>query len=184
MADEPADLVKLRAAYEAEMKAATAPIRVRQIEKLQALLKTFTQRGELENAVAVRGELEKLQSTTGPTEGKTGVDATTAFRAAIAESTWQWERAGRPASRITFHANGTFTNPNWKGDFRWRISGERTLTLEGDTTGTTKMTFDPSFSTFEGPDFKTGDPIKGRRVAKSTSPASSGTPSGAFGEAR
>lgn len=182
-ADASADLAKLRASYEADVKIATAPIRARQIEKLQALLKSYTQKGDLNGAVAVREELASLQSVTGPTEGKTGVDATTAFRAALNETTWQWDHKGHPSSKLTFHADGTFTNPNWKGNFRWRISGDRIVTLDGDATGSTKMTFDPGFTSFSGPDFQSGDPITGRLIPKTA--AGAGAPaSGAFGEIR
>jgi hypothetical protein len=60
-ADEPNQLTKLRGSYDAAIQKATTPIQKTYISALEKLKTDFTKSGNLEAAIAVNGELQKLK---------------------------------------------------------------------------------------------------------------------------
>ncbi len=56
----PAELEKLRAAYQQQVKAATDPLKLRYAQALETLKTTYATRGDLEGALAARQEIESL----------------------------------------------------------------------------------------------------------------------------
>lgn len=162
--DLPADLTRLKERHAAELKTATAPIHARHLARLQALMKTMTQRGDLDSAMIVKQEIESLKKemAAGPKE----FDGPTAFRAALTGTIWTWEKDGAVKSRITFAEGGKIINANWTVAFTWKVSKAGEVTLENSEYGTAKLKFDSELKTFEGADFKTEEPIQGKLVSE------------------
>jgi len=61
-AKEPTDLVKLRKAYDAKVKAAVDPITAAYLTKLDEMKKAYGAKGDLESAQAVQKEIEAMTS--------------------------------------------------------------------------------------------------------------------------
>ncbi len=76
-AKEPADLVKIRKAYEAKVKAVVEPITAKYLEKLDEMKKAFGAKGDLESAQAVQKEIESM--TPEKAAGKTTAKRTPAI---------------------------------------------------------------------------------------------------------
>jgi hypothetical protein len=65
-AAEPADLVKARQDYEAQIKAAVDPITATYLKKLDAMMKAFGAAGDLDAASIVREEIRAIKARTSP----------------------------------------------------------------------------------------------------------------------
>lgn len=64
MAEEPGELTSSRANYEKALDRATAPIHEMYLEHLQRLQSKFTRENNLDAALAIRAEIEKLEENT------------------------------------------------------------------------------------------------------------------------
>ena len=62
-AKDPADLAKLRKAYEAKVKAVVDPITTVYLKKLNEMKKAYGAKGDLESAQAVQKEIDSLTTT-------------------------------------------------------------------------------------------------------------------------
>jgi hypothetical protein len=61
---EPAELAKARKDYQAEVKAAVDPITAAYLAKLDAMMKAFGAKGDLQSALAIQNEIRSLATTT------------------------------------------------------------------------------------------------------------------------
>ena len=106
------------------LAAAAIPINQRYAAVLEQLLKRATQANDLDTAVKIRAELQKLGVTspaTGATAGAAGSDEAkrAALRAQLRDSKWKMN----DGKTFTLNADGT-TSSSWHAKhFTWKVTG-------------------------------------------------------------
>lgn len=95
----PEDLVRIRNVYHGEIERATQPIHQDYIRKLERLKETLTRSGELEGALTVSNELQRLRAT----------------------GTWEWSNAGKSLT-IWVRSDGTFSTSENDKVGSWSIA--------------------------------------------------------------
>jgi hypothetical protein len=152
------ELKALRDQYQGDVAAAVKPIQERYIIRLETLLRTCTQRGDLSGALAVQQELQTLKVTK-PEEDTATHRAT---KAAMIGGTWTWEttQAGE-AKTIEFNDDGT-GNHGGRGNTKWRVTADNEVTITNPAKGTAVIRLAPGLKSFAGTDYD-GKPVIGKR---------------------
>ncbi len=85
------------------------------------------------------------------------------FRAFLTGTTWQWNGPGlNHPYTLSFYADGTARNSGgWVAKFVIKNTTE--IELQMDRVHTAKMTFDPTYTHYDGIDFNKKRPLQGRR---------------------
>lgn len=102
--------------------------------------------------------LVSAQSTSEDTERK--VITNEDFRKVLVAHIWTWERSGAGPSELKFLADGTARHTNFV--LKYQIKNLHEVEI-GTSKGKAKLTFDPTYKTWEGIDFDGGRPIHGKR---------------------
>ncbi len=107
-AKEPADLVKIRKAYEAKVKAAVEPITEAYLKKLDEMKKAYGAKGDLESAQAIQKEIESMTPEKAAAKTTTKSKATAKRKAEVGiVGKWTWSD-----HVIDFLEDGTFKLSN------------------------------------------------------------------------
>ena len=87
------------------------------------------------------------------------------LRQALVSFSWTWNHVKGPPAEVRFYKNGVATNPNaFMGT--WEVTGLRSVTItRNDNRQKALLTFDPTFSTFEGVHFDGTIKVSGGRKA-------------------
>ena len=123
------------------LAAAAAPINQRYAAVLEQLLKRATQANDLDTAVKIRAELQKLgvtSPTTGATAGAAGSDEAkrAALRAKLRDSKWKMN----DGKTFALNADGT-TNSSWHGKhFTWKVTGPGQAEIAVSNSGSLRLT--------------------------------------------
>lgn len=156
---ETLELKSLREQYQGDIAAAVKPIQERYVLRLQTLLRTYTQHGDLAGALAVQQELDSLKAAK-PEEDTEGHRAT---KAAMIGGTWTWETALRgDATTIQFGSDGTGSH-GARGNTKWRVTGENEVTITNPAKGTAVIHLEGDRKSFTGTGYD-GKAVKGKRL--------------------
>jgi hypothetical protein len=151
---EPEELKRLRQQYQQRREAALKPITAGYQQQLELLVKSLTQRNDLDGAIAVRKELESLKSVDPRRED---------LRSALLDYKWSWTGAARETDVfLTFLPDGTCSHRG--GRQTWTITGPREVKLVETGGGRTFiLRFDEALENYRCID---GPELHGRRMPK------------------
>ena len=150
---EPEELKRLRQEYQQKREAALKPITLSYQQQLEQLSKNFTQRSQLDEALAVRKELENIAAT----EGRQAD-----LRDALLNWKWSWTTVAAKETdvSITFSPDGTSSHRG--GRQTWTILGPREIKfVQGSNTFV--LRFDQKLETYKS---VSGPELHGRRIPK------------------
>jgi hypothetical protein len=151
--NEPEELKRLRQEFNQKREAAQKPIDASYKQQLELLIKSLTQRNQLDAAIAVRGELDSLAAG----EGGRGE-----LREALLKWKWSWTGKNRETDVfLDFREDGTVRHRGMHGT--WSIIGPRQIKLIEDRGRTLIFQFDSNLESYK---CISGAELKGRRSSK------------------
>jgi len=109
----PPELEKLRESYQAEIARLNEPVTKRYAESLARLQETYTRAGQLDKALAVKGELDELVQQ--QVRSKTRLSEKD-----LDESRWLWGSGGT----LTLHRQNKAAHTAWTSTGVWRRIGD------------------------------------------------------------
>ncbi len=119
-AKDPAELQKLRAIYDAEIKRVTEVPKSRYLEALERLQATFTKDGELDEALRVKEEIRVIR------EESAAVPAIAINERILYGSEWLWGTGGT----LTLERNGDASHTAWSVPGSWKKMRDGTISLQ------------------------------------------------------
>lgn len=152
------ELKGLREQYHADLIAATKPIQDRYLARLQMLLRSYTQRGDLAAALAVQRELDALKGA----QSEADTPTRHATQVAMPGGTWTWVSTDPgDATTIEFDGNGTGSH-GARSNTKWKVTGDGEITIIHPTKGTAVIHLDADMKAFTGTGYN-GKPVSGKR---------------------
>lgn len=116
----PAELLKLRASYDAEIKRLTETPKRKYVEALERLQAFYTKNGELDKALIVREEIQTAAQD--PAEAK----KMAANSKLLDGSEWQWGSGGT----LKLERNGDAIHTAWATPGQWKKINSVTITIQ------------------------------------------------------
>ncbi len=116
----PAELLKLRASYEAELSRVTEPVNRKYLDALQKLQEFYTKNGDLDKALIVREEMQ-LAGQSNAVEKKLTIAAKD-----LEGSEWQWGTGGT----LKLEKSGKAIHTAWPSPGVWKKVNNVTITLQ------------------------------------------------------
>jgi hypothetical protein len=150
---EAEELVRMRQQYNQRREAALKPIVATYKQQLELLLKSLTQRGQLDDALSVRKELAGLG------DGDSGqVD----LRTALLQWKWSWTGAAKETDVfMDFREDGTVSHRGMRGT--WSIVGPRDVKLVENGGRTFVLRFNAACESYKS---VVGPELHGQRSAR------------------
>lgn len=154
VAKETPELKALQARYKADMKAAARPIQERYLAQYEALVRSFTTKGDLAAAVAVQQEIAELKKADKEESGGTA----TSRRELEKEVIGHWSYGSEKVWLGIRHDGKAYLD---KSVYLWKVGSENTIVMFDPAKPSVKATleFDSKVDSFVGKDFD------GKRVA-------------------
>lgn len=150
---EPEELVRLRQQYTQKRDAALKPINTSYQQQLELLIKSFTQRNQLDAALAVRNELQATATVDG---------SQAELRKALLQSKWSWTGGAKETDVfLDFRDDGTVSHRAMRGT--WTIVGSRDVKLVENGGRTFVLRFNNTLENYKS---VAGPELHGRRSAK------------------
>jgi hypothetical protein len=109
----PEDAAQLRSTYQELVERAAKPIRDRYVADLKRLLEQYTRAGKLDQALAIRHEIESMESRTPVDPGETVEQ----FQHKLEGTTWLWN--DDPKGKFIFLSDGQ--TKGWS-KFKWTVT--------------------------------------------------------------
>ncbi len=167
---EPEELIRLRQQYNQRREAALKPIDASYQQQLELLIKSLTQRNQLDAALSVRKELGGLTAVESghadkPTPDELlakGIVTNIDFRNyLVATGKWTWEIGKHRDQTIKFKPDGTALHTELI--MKYSIDSIGVVTVRHPNGHSAKVTFSKDFKSYEGAWDKTV-PLAGTRI--------------------